>query len=363
MISCICVCMLQSYKKKMIFANMNDEEYILRCLEIAKFGQMYVSPNPMVGALLVDPLTDTVVAEGWHQRFGGAHAEVECFASADRQMADLSDAKRQARYAQLTLYVSLEPCSHYGKTPPCADLIIRKGVKRVVVGMQDPNPQVAGRGIARLRDAGIEVTVGVAEQACRELNKRFLCLHEKHRPYVILKWAQTSDGFIDQKRDSGSPLVISTPLTKRLVHKMRAENMAILVGTRTALLDNPSLLTTRWPGKNPVRLLLDRHDVVPRSSKIFSEDAETIVYHDNTDWLFILDDLAHRGIHSVLVEGGSTVLQHILETGIWDEMHIEVSPVLIGDGVPAPRINLPEKYDEIDGNKLFTVLHDKKIAK
>ena len=342
----------------MIFANMNDKEYILRCLKIAKFGEMYVFPNPMVGALLVDPASDRIVAEGWHKRFGGAHAEVECFASADRQMVGMSEQQKRDRYAGLTLYVSLEPCSHYGKTPPCADLIIRKGVKRVVVGMQDPNPQVAGRGIAKLREAGIEVAVGVEEEACRALNKRFLCLHEKHRPYVILKCAQTADGFVDRIRTEGSPLIISTPLTKRLVHKMRAQNMAILVGTRTALLDNPFLLTTRWPGRNPIRLLLDRHDVVPRSSKIFSEDAETIVYRDNTDWRFILDDLAHRGIHSVLVEGGSTVLKHILETGIWDEMHIEVSPVRIGDGVPAPRINLPEKYDEIDGNKHFTILHD-----
>ena len=222
---------------------------------------------------------------------------------------------------------------------------------------------MAGQGVARLREAGIDVTVGVAEQECRELNKRFLCLHEKHRPYVILKWAQTADGFIDYKRKDGSPLVLSTPLTKRLVHKMRAQNMAIMVGTHTALLDNPSLLTTRWPGRNPVRILLDRHDVVPRSSKIFSDDAETIVYRDNTNWRFILDDLAHRGIHSIMVEGGATVLKHILETGIWDEMHIEVSPVQIGEGVPAPVINLPEKYDAIDGNKLFTIMHDEKIAK
>ena len=337
---------------------MSDKEYILRCLEIAKFGEMYVFPNPMVGALLVDPASDRIVAEGWHKHYGGAHAEVECFASAERQMAGMTEQQKRNRYAGLTLYVSLEPCSHYGKTPPCADLIVSKGVKRVVVGMQDPNPKVAGQGIAKLRAAGIDVVVGVEEEACRALNKRFLCLHEKHRPYVILKWAQTADGFVDRVRTEGSPLIISTPLTKRLVHKMRAQNMAILVGTNTALLDNPSLLTTRWPGRNPIRVLLDRHSAVPRSSNIFTDDAPTIVYADNTDWTFVLADLAERGIHSIMVEGGPTVLRHILDKGIWDEMHIEVSPVRIGEGVPAPAVVLPEKYDEIDGNKHFTIMHD-----
>lgn len=347
----------------MIFANMSDKEYIIRCLEIAKFGEKWVFPNPMVGALLVEKSSGSIFAEGWHKRYGGGHAEVECFAAAERKMAGLTEEEKRARYASLTMYVSLEPCSHYGKTPPCADLIISKGVKRVVVGMQDPNPQVAGQGIAKLRAAGIEVTVGVEEEACRELNKRFLCLHEQHRPYVILKWAQTADGFVDRVRTAGSPLTISTPLTKRLVHKMRAQNMAIMVGTRTALLDNPSLLTTRWPGKNPVRVLLDRHSEVPRTANIFSDDAPTIVYAENTDWTYILADLAKRGIHSVIVEGGPTVLRHILDTDIWDEMHIEVSPEKIGDGVPAPDVVLPEKYDEIDGNKLFTVMHEQKIAK
>ena len=336
---------------------MTDSDYILRCVELARNGEYYVAPNPMVGALLVNPADDTIFAEGWHHRYGEGHAEVECFRAADAKMAGLSEDAISAMYGGFTLYVSLEPCSHYGKTPPCADLIIKKGVKRVVIGCLDPNPQVAGRGVQKLRDAGIEVTVGVEEQACRELNKRFLCLHEKHRPYVILKWAQTADGFVDLIRKDGTPLVISTPVTKQLVHKMRAENMAIMVGTRTALLDNPSLLTTRWPGRNPVRIVLDRHHRIPQDAKIFSDDAPTIVYDECTEWTYILSDLAQRNIHSVMVEGGTTLLKHILETDIWDEMHIEVAPVTIGEGVPAPEVELPDTFEQIDGSKLYTIYH------
>jgi len=357
---------------------MTDSEYILRCVQLARNGEYYVAPNPMVGALLVNPADDTIFAEGWHHRYGEGHAEVECFRAADAKMAGLSPAEVAAMYGGLTLYVSLEPCSHYGKTPPCADLIISKGVRRVVIGCLDPNPQVAGRGVQKLRDAGIEVVNGVEEQACRELNKRFLCLHENHRPYVILKWAQTADGFVDrvrevriqnsefivqdsgfrsQKSENDKPLVISTPVTKQLVHKMRAENMAIMVGTRTAILDNPSLLTTRWPGRNPVRIVLDRHHRIPQDANIFSDDAPTIVYDECTEWPFILSDLAQRNIHSVMVEGGTTLLRHILETDIWDEMHIEVAPVTIGEGVSAPEVELPDAYEEVDGSKLYTIYH------
>ena len=222
--------------------------------------------------------------------------------------------------------------------------------------MLDPNPLVAGKGVAMLREAGIEVVVGVLEEQCRELNKRFLCLHEKHRPYVILKWAQTADGFIDVRREGGSPLKISTPKTKEIVHCMRAENMAILVGTNTVLLDNPRLLNTHWEGRNPIRVTLDRHNRIPADARIFSDDIETIVYRERTDWPFVLSDLAARNIHSILVEGGAKLLHHILETGIWDEMHIEVAPELtIGDGVPAPRIDLPEDFELVDGHRLYTI--------
>lgn len=328
---------------------------------MAKRGEYYVAPNPMVGAVLVlseegrakrqegraksEESTDEIVlGEGWHEQWGGPHAEVNCFRHAE--------ANGYTDFSHATLYVSLEPCSHYGKTPPCAELIIRKGVGRVVVGSLDPNPAVAGRGIRMLREAGIEVITGVLEDECRALNKRFLCLHEKHRPYVILKWAQTKDGFLDRKREQGTgdreqgPLVISTPETKEIVHRMRAENMAILVGTGTVLLDNPRLQTTRHEGRNPIRITMDRHGRIPADSRIYLPDEhpnqpeypsdKVIVYRDNTDWHYMLEDMARRGIHSVLVEGGKQVFDHIFATGIWDELHVEIGDIRIGDGVPAP---------------------------
>ena len=345
---------------------MNYANFIARCIEIARRGEYFVAPNPMVGAVLVRNSDCSILAEGWHERYGEAHAEVNCFRDYEKLIANSQELT--ANLKDCTLFVSLEPCSHYGKTPPCAKLIIEKGVGRVVVGMRDPNPLVAGKGIQMLRDAGIEVIVGVMEKECRELNKRFLCLHEKHRPYVILKWAQTSDGFIDKKRDIthqtshithlNGALAISTPATKQIVHRMRAENMAIMVGTNTVLLDNPRLLNTHWEGRNPIRVTIDRHNILPPDARIFSDEAETIVYRDRTDWPFVLSDLAARNIHSILVEGGATLLRHILETGLWDEIHIEVAPELtIGEGVPAPDIPLPDSYELVDGHRLYTIPH------
>ena len=345
---------------------MNYANFIARCIEIARRGEYFVAPNPMVGAVLVRNSDCSILAEGWHERYGEAHAEVNCFRNYEKLIANSQELT--ANLKDCTLFVSLEPCSHYGKTPPCAKLIIEKGVGRVVVGMLDPNPLVAGKGIQMLRDAGIEVIVGVMEKECRELNKRFLCLHEKHRPYVILKWAQTSDGFIDKKRDIthqtsnithlNGALAISTPATKQIVHRMRAENMAIMVGTNTVLLDNPRLLNTHWEGRNPIRVTIDRHNILPPDARIFSNEAETIVYCDRTDWPFVLSDLAARNIHSILVEGGATLLRHILETGLWDEIHIEVAPELtIGKGVPAPDIPLPDSYELVDGHRLYTIPH------
>ena len=345
---------------------MEYANYIAHCIEIARRGAYFVAPNPMVGAVLVGP-DGTIIAEGWHERYGEGHAEVNCFRRAEEAISHQLSA---FSYKDCTLFVSLEPCSHYGKTPPCAKLIIEKGVGRVVVGMLDPNPLVAGKGVQMLREAGIEVIVGVMEQECRELNKRFLCLHEKHRPYIILKWAQTADGFVDRIRQIedlrfkiedlhlNGALAISTPETKKLVHKMRAENMAIMVGTNTVLLDNPRLLNTHWEGRNPIRVTVDRHNRLPADARIFSDEAETIVYRDHTDWPFITADLAARNIHSILVEGGTTLLNHILETGIWDEIHIEVAPEMkIGEGVPAPAIALPDRYETIDGHQLYTIYH------
>lgn len=348
---------------------MNYEQYIARCIEIARRGEYYVAPNPMVGAVLVDG-NGRVLAEGWHERFGEGHAEVNCFKSLEKSKY------RDIDLSKCTLFVSLEPCSHYGKTPPCAKLIIEKGVGRVVVGMLDPNPLVAGRGVKMLREAGIEVVVGVLEKECRELNKRFLMLHEHHRPYVVLKWAQTGDGFIDRLRLTdrfadrpihlNGALAISTERTKAIVHRMRAENMAIMVGTNTVIMDNPRLMTTHWEGRNPIRVTVDRHGRIPMESKIFERKESdyagidpVIVYRERTDWKYILEDLAGRGIHSVMVEGGTTLLNHIIETGLWDEMHIEVAPeITIGEGVAAPNVNLSDfigDLEVVDGHKLYTI--------
>ena len=318
-----------------------DCKYMFRCLQLAKKGEYYVAPNPMVGAVLVMTTSDEtgnqktfIIGEGWHQRFGESHAEVNCIREAER--------RGYKDFSRCTLYVSLEPCSHYGKTPPCAGLIVSKGIRRVVVGMKDPNPLVAGKGIKILRDAGIEVETGILEKECRMLNRRFLCLQEKKRPYVILKWAETADGYIDYERDMknkneiGRQLVISNQITKQLVHKMRAENMSIMVGTRTALLDNPSLRVTRWSGRNPIRIVLDRRGLIPEDYKVFTQDAQTIVYKDNTDIRFVLNDLADKGIHSVLIEGGRCLLNHVIESGLWDEAHIEVANKRIGSGVKSP---------------------------
>lgn len=337
---------------------MNVEKlYIGRCLQLARLAEYYVAPNPMVGAVLVhhSPEGDRILAEGWHERYGEAHAEPNCIRHAEECYQEGID------YKHCTLYVNLEPCSHYGKTPPCAELIIRKGIGRVVIGTLDPNPQVAGRGVRMMREAGIDVVVGVMEEECRELNKRFFCLQEKKRPYVILKWAETADGYIDIQRDGGKPISISTPLTKQLVHQQRAENMAIMVGTRTVLLDNPRLLTTHWSGRNPIRITLDRHDVLPADSCIFSEEAPTIVYRENTDWQFIVADLAARNIHSVLVEGGSTLLQHILDSGIYDEVHIEIGKQLLPidsitghkAGVKAPVYHRHTQPIVVDDHQIF----------
>ena len=333
--------------------------YINRCLQLARLGEYYVAPNPMVGAVLVHHSAhcDMILGEGWHMQYGGPHAEPNCIRNAEEAHPEGID------YKQCTLYVSLEPCSHYGKTPPCAELIIRKGIGRVVIGTLDPNPKVAGRGVRMMQEAGIEVIVGVLEAECRELNKRFFCLQEKHRPYIILKWAQTADGYIDVRREGkevGNPLVISTPLTKQLVHQQRAENMAIMVGTRTVLLDNPRLLTTHWSGRNPIRITLDRRGVLPKESRIFSDEAPTIVYRENTDWHYICNDLAKQNIHSVLVEGGTTLLQHILDSGIYDEVHIEVSNTLLPrttneepNGVKAPVYKPVTQPKVVDNQQIY----------
>ena len=328
-----------------------DEMYMMRCLCLASQGRQHSRPNPMVGAVLV--AEGRIIGEGYHVRYGEGHAEVNAFRSVR--------AEDECLLSVATLYVSLEPCSHYGKTPPCSELIIRKGVRKVVVGMEDPNPLVGGRGIAMLREAGIEVEVGVLEKECREVNKRFLCLQENHRPYVTLKWAQTADGYLDfeRKEKGDGPLRISTDYTKQLVHSLRARNMAIMVGSNTVLLDDPKLTTTKWPGRNPVRVVVDRRSRVPSDAHILDNAAQTIVYSANTDWSFILSDLAARTIHSVLVEGGGQLLRHILSSGIYDEVQVEVSSqALSRPGVRAPVVDLSNaKMSVLDGHFLYEMRH------
>ena len=338
--------------------------YMSRCLQLARLGEYYVAPNPMVGAVLVESRDERVgsreiiLGEGWHEQYGGPHAEPNCLRNAEENYPEGIDYKR------CTLYVSLEPCSHYGKTPPCAELIIKKGIGRVVVGCLDPNPKVAGRGVRMMQEAGIEVYVGVLEEECRELNKRFFCLQEKGRPYVTLKWAQTADGYIDVRRigdeakggrqEASTPLIISTPLMKQLVHQQRAENMAIMVGTNTVLMDNPRLLTTHWSGRNPIRVTLDRHGVLPAKSRIFSDESETIVYRENTDWSFVLNDLGRRNIHSVLVEGGAKLLDTIIASGVYDEVHVEIAVGMqVGRGVKAPNYTFSTSPQIVDGHCVY----------
>lgn len=258
-----------------------DERYMRRALCLAGNGLLDASPNPMVGAVLVDP-SGKIIGEGWHRRCGEGHAEVNAVAS----VADTSLLRNA------TMYVTLEPCSHYGKTPPCASLIIEKGIPRVVIGCLDPFEKVAGRGVRMLKDAGVEVVTGCLEKECLELNEKFVTSHRRKRPFVTLKWAESADGYIDGK--------ISTPLTSMLTHRLRATHDAILVGSGTVLADNPRLDTRLYAGHSPLRVILDR-----RGRVMDAVDGTTIIYREFSSLNDVLEDLYKRGITSVLVEGGA----------------------------------------------------------
>ena len=280
-----------------------EEKYMWRCIQLARNGQQNAKPNPMVGAVIVSA-DNRIIGEGYHVRCGEGHAEVNAFASVSPE--------DEALLSGATIYVSLEPCSHYGKTPPCADLIIKKGIKRVVVGCIDEFAEVQGRGIKKLREAGIEVVVGVLEEECKELNRRFFTFHREHRPYIILKWAQTANGFID---DHYQPLQISNDFTKMLSHKLRAEEDAILVGRITDERDHPQLTVRDWRGQNPKRLVIDHAHPLN------------------------LESLHAHGIQSLIVEGGSKTLQSFIRDGLWDELRIETNLSLtVSDGTRAPQI-------------------------
>lgn len=325
-----------------------DEKYISRCLQLAYNGLCNTAPNPMVGAVIVH--NDTIIGEGYHIRCGEAHAEVNAIRSV----------KDESLLKESTIYVSLEPCSHYGKTPPCADLIIEKGIPRVVIGCMDPFSLVAGRGIEKLRQAGIEVTTGVLEEECRHLIRRFITFNTLKRPYITLKWAESADGFIDIRRTEGKPAILSSPLTGMLVHKKRAEHDAILVGRHTAMLDNPSLSTRNWYGKNPVRLVIDKDLTLPENLELFNGNIRTLVFtqkttgqlNQQTEYIQldftqdilpqIMEILYQNKLQSLLVEGGSILLQSFIDAGLWDEAYIEKTPFHLDDGIQAPFIQ--KKY-------------------
>ena len=323
---------------------MSAEIYMQRCIDLARKGIRSVAPNPMVGCVLV--VNNKIIGEGYHQFFGGPHAEVNA----------INNVLNTKSLKKATLYVSLEPCSHMGKTAPCADLIIKKGIQNVVIGTRDPNPLVGGKGIEKLKNAGIEVEEGVLQDQCLELNKRFFTFHEKRRPYVILKWAQTLDGFLDRIREDNKQEVnwISAPETKTLVHKWRSEEQSILVGRNTILNDNPSLTVREYGGTNPIRLVIDSQLQISGSLNVYSEDAPTIVFNrlkdatekniefvkiKETSTKNILDELYKRGIQSVFVEGGSRTLQYFIIDNVWDEARVIVGRKSFKEGYKAPVIN------------------------
>ncbi|MDE3213903.1 MAG: bifunctional diaminohydroxyphosphoribosylaminopyrimidine deaminase/5-amino-6-(5-phosphoribosylamino)uracil reductase RibD [Bacteroidota bacterium] len=315
-----------------------------RCLQLAALGEGSVAPNPMVGAVLV--FEDRIIGEGYHQKFGEAHAEVNCISSVrpeDRHLIEKS-----------ALYVSLEPCSHYGKTPPCTNLILANRIKKVFIGSLDPFPAVSGKGVEILTQAGVEVTNGLLESECLHLNRRFITFHTRSRPYLILKWAQSLNGKIGSRQQR---IKISHPVTDRIVHRWRAQEASILVGTRTAEIDDPLLTVRLWPGKNPLRVVIDNTLSVSPQSRVLNEEAETVIFnqikegrqghlqykkYEKGEELLsaLLSTLYHMQVQSVLVEGGAHTLQQFIDRGLWDEARVITNESLtIEDGVPAPELN------------------------
>lgn len=335
-----------------------------RCLELAIKGLGNVAPNPMVGCVIV--YEGEIIAEGYHEQIGESHAEP----NAIKQVSD-------ELLKKCTLYVSLEPCNHFGKTPPCADLIVSKGIPKVIVGCLDPNPLVAGKGIKKLHDAGIEVEYGVLDKECKELNKRFFTYQEKKRPYIILKWAQTQDGFVSRlpvpqnKEDNW----ITTIESKQLVHQWRAEEQAILVGFKTALVDNPLLTTRLVAGKNPIRIVIDKKLELPNDLSVFNNDAKTIVFNGMKDGVNghvhyiqvhlnnMVEEILHQcylqNISSIIVEGGTHTINQFIEQNMWDEARVFVNPNLnFGTGVPAPQVDIHSiKSENIGSDLLYFIIN------
>jgi diaminohydroxyphosphoribosylaminopyrimidine deaminase/5-amino-6-(5-phosphoribosylamino)uracil reductase len=336
-----------------------DESMMQRCLQLAALGMGGVAPNPMVGAVLVHE--GLIIGEGYHKKYGQAHAEVNCVDSVPEE--------KRALISRSTLYVSLEPCSHYGKTPPCTELIISRQIPRVVVGCTDPFAAVSGRGIDRLRAAGVEVTTGVLEPECIRLNKRFFTFHQKKRPYIILKWAQSADGLI--ALPGPKPVKISQSSTDRLVHRWRSEEAGIMVGSHTALCDDPRLTNRLWTGASPVRIVIDRELKLPGHLKVFDNVSPTLVFNlkraekaRNTEWVklssredFLKDMLSalhQRDLLSVIVEGGAQLLQSFIDAGLWDEARVITGNDLLEAGLRAPALKGYSliQTDEVEGDQI-----------
>lgn len=319
------------------------EKYMSRCVALAKNGLGATYPNPMVGSVIV--YEGKIIGEGWHKKAGGPHAEVNA----------VNSVQDKSLLEKATIYVTLEPCSHFGKTPPCCDLIIKNKIPNVVIGTIDPNIMVAGTGIKKLIEAGANVTVGILEDECNELNKRFFTFHRKQKPYVILKWAQSQDGFIAPlEKTEKKPVWITNTYSRQLVHKWRTEEQAILVGTQTVIDDNPKLNARDWHGNNPVRIVLDQNNRIPTDYSVFDDQTKTIVFtnsknavsKENTTFEVIdfkqniakqiVDSLYRNNIQSVIIEGGLQTLQTFIDANLWDEARIFIGKPFFGTGIKAP---------------------------
>ena len=338
------------------------EKYMYRCLELARKGLGTTYPNPMVGSVIV--YQDKVIGEGWHRKAGEPHAEVNA----------INSVKDKRLLPQSTIYVSLEPCSHYGKTPPCADLILQHNIPKVVIGTTDPFAKVCGRGISKLKEAGCEVIVGVLEKECQELNKRFFTFHNRKRPYIFLKWAETRNGYIAPiHKQQTAPMWITKAYAQQYVHQLRSEEQAILVGTNTVLADNPKLNTRHWFGKNPLRIVIDAKLKIPQTFAVYDDTQETLFLTEEVSKLHlkntsfqtidfseslpkqVCDLLYQKQIQSLIVEGGSMVLQQFIDANLWDEALIFVGDTSFAEGIKAPYLpnkNLVE-VKEIGTDKLF----------
>ena len=344
---------------------LNHEYYIKRCLEISKQGIGTTRPNPSVGAVLV--VDDKIIGEGFTSPYGGNHAEVNA----------ISSVKNDEDLKKATMYVTLEPCSHYGKTPPCADLIVKSGIKKVVIGCLDVNEIVAGKGIERLQNEGCEVVVGVLENECKAHHKRFFTFHSKKRPYIILKWAQTQDGYIAPKnRAKQAPVWITQKVSRQLVHKWRSEEQAILVGTQTVIDDNPTLTVRDWVGKNPIRIVIDRNNKISKESHIFDNQVQTIVFssleiHSEVAHLKyikidfnknsteqIVASLYESQIQSVIIEGGMRTLQSFIDLNLWDEARVFQGKINLENGTKAPILNVKKHTKQTIKNDTLLIFRN-----